>query len=185
MTGKPERARLLELFFVFARISSITIGGGYVMFPMLKSEVVDSKGWLSDEELVDYYALGQSIPGIIAINTSTLIGYRKRGIPGAIAAAAGMAMPSLVVILLISAFFVRYLDNAWVQKAFAGIRAAVVAMIVMAVWNVGKKSVTTPTKAVIAAGSFLAIVGLQWSPILLIISGAVLGLLLFQREVEA
>ncbi len=185
MTGKPESARLLELFFVFARISSITIGGGYVMFPMLKSDLVDSKGWISDEELVDYYALGQSIPGIIAINTATLIGYRKRGIPGAIAAVVGMAMPSLVVILLISAFFVRYLDNAWVQKAFAGIRAAVVAMIVMAVWNVGKKSVTTPTKAAISVGSFLAIVGLQWSPILLIISAAVLGLLLFRKEVEA
>jgi len=185
MTGKPERVRLLELFFVFARISSITIGGGYVMFPMLKSDLVDSKGWISDEELVDYYALGQSIPGIIAINTATLIGYRKRGIPGAIAAVVGMAMPSLVVILLISAFFVRYLDNAWVQKAFAGIRAAVVAMIVMAVWNVGKKSVTTPTKAAISVGSFLAIVGLQWSPILLIISAAVLGLLLFRKEVEA
>ena len=184
MAGKPERAGLLELFFVFARISSITIGGGYVMFPMLKRDLVDSKGWLSDEELVDYYALGQSVPGIIAINTATLVGYRKRGIPGAIAAVVGMAMPSLVVILLIAAFFVRYLDNAWVQKAFAGIRAAVVAMIVMAVWNVGKKSVTTPTKAVIAVGSFLAIAGLQWSPILLIISGAVLGLLLFRKAVE-
>jgi chromate transporter len=184
MTGKPKRAGLLELFFVFARISSVTIGGGYVMFPMLKSEVVDSKGWLSDEEMVDYYALGQSIPGIIAINTATLIGYRKRGIPGALVAAAGMAMPSLVVILLIAVFCVRYLDNAWVQKAFSGIRAAVVAMIVMAVWNVGKKSVTTPMKAVIAAGSFLAIAGLQWSPVLMLVAGAVLGLVLFQREVR-
>ena len=184
MAGKPERAGVLELFFVFARISSVTIGGGYVMFPMLKSDLVDSKGWISDEELVDYYALGQSIPGIIAINTATLIGYRKRGIPGALAAAAGMAMPSLVVILLISAFFVRYLDNAWVQKAFAGIRAAVVAMIVMAVWNVGKKSVTTPAKAAILVGSFLAIAGLGWSPVLMLVAGAVLGLLLFQREVR-
>jgi chromate transporter len=185
MAETSDRPRLLELFCVFARVSAITIGGGYVMFPMLKSEVVDSKGWISDEEMIDYYALGQSIPGIISMNTSTLIGYRKRGIPGAVFAAAGMATPSLVVILLLSIFFIQYLDHVWVQKAFSGIRAAVVAMIVMAVWNVGKKSVTTPVKATIAVGSFLAIAGLHWSPVLMIVAGAVLGLLLFQKEVRA
>jgi len=185
MAKTSDQPRLLELFWVFARVSAITIGGGYVMFPMLKREIVDSKGWISDEEMVDYYALGQAIPGIISMNTSTLVGYRKRGLPGAIAAAAGMAAPSLVVILLISAFFTQYLDHIWVQKAFSGIRAAVVAMIGMAVWEVGKKSVTSPTKAVIAAGSFLAIAGLQWSPILMLVSGAVLGLLLFRKEAKA
>ncbi len=183
-TGKNGRPTLVGLFSVFARVSAITVGGGYVMFPMLKSELVDSRGWISDEELVDYYALGQSIPGIIAINSATLIGYRKRGIPGAVVSAAGMAAPSLLVILLVSAFFVQWLDNPWVQKAFAGIRAAVVAMIVMAVWNVGKKSVTSPAKAAIAVGSFLAIAGLHGSPILMIVSGALLGLLLFRKEVR-
>ena len=185
MTERSDRPKLLELFFVFARVSAITIGGGYVMFPLLKHEIVDSKGWASDEELVDYYALAQAIPGIIAINTSTLIGYRKRGIPGSISAAAGMAMPSLVVILLIAAFLTQYFDNAWVQKAFAGVRAAVVAMIVMAVWNVGKRSITKPSKAAIAVGAFLAIAGLQGSPVLLIIAGALLGFLLFRKEGRA
>ena len=184
MPGKRTKPTLVGLFSVFARVSAITIGGGYVMFPMLKVELVDSKGWITDEELVDYYALGQAIPGIIAINAATLIGYRKRGIPGAIAAAAGMAAPSLLAILAISAFFVQYLDNAWVQKAFSGIRAAVVAMIVMAVWNIGKKSVTSPAKAAIAMGSFLAIAGLHGSPILVIVSGALLGILLFRKEVR-
>ena len=185
MAGKSESPGLLELFLVFARVSSVAIGGGYVMLPLLKSEVVDLKEWLSDEELVDYYALGQSIPGIIAINTATLIGYRKRGLPGAVAATLGMAVPSLVAILLIATFFVRYLDIAWVQKAFAGIRAAVVGMIAMAVWHVGRRSVTSPAKIAIAVGSFLAIVGMQWSPVLMIVAGGVLGLLLFQREVRA
>jgi chromate transporter len=185
MAGNNERPTLLELFCVFTRVSAVTIGGGYVMFPILKSEVVDAKEWISDEELVDYYALGQSIPGIIAMNTSTLIGYRKRGIPGAIVAAVGMAAPSLVVILLISAFFVRYLDNPWVQKAFSGIRSAVVAMLVMAVWKVGRMAVGTPVKAAIAVGSFLAIAGLHWSPVLLIVAGAVLGFVLFRKEVES
>ena len=185
MAAKSEHPKLLELFCVFAQISAVTIGGGYVMFPLMKSEVVDSRGWISDEEMIDYYALGQSVPGIIAMNTSTLIGYRKRGIVGAIVSAAGMATPSLIVILLIAAFFAKYLDVVWVQKAFAGIRAAVVAMLVMAVWNVGKKSVTTPLKAAIAVGAFLAIAGLQWSPVLVILSGALLGFLLFRKEAKA
>ena len=185
MAGKSEQPKLLELFFVFARVSAITIGGGYVMFPMLKREVVDSKGWISSEELVDFYALGQSVPGVIAMNSATLIGYRTRGVPGAIVSAAGMAAPSVVVIMLVAAFLVQYFDNIWVQKAFSGIRAAVVAMIAMAVWQVGKKAVRSPVKGVLAVGSFLAIAGLQFSPILLIIAGAVLGLLLFRKEGEA
>lgn len=188
MTPKSKQTtgpKLRDLFWVFARVSAVTIGGGYVMFPMLKRELVDSKGWISDEEMVDYYALGQAIPGIISMNTSTLVGYRKRGILGAIVSAAGMAMPSLVVILLIAAFLVHYLDQVWVQKAFLGIRAAVVAMIGMAVWEVGKKSVRSPTKLAIAVGSFLAIVGLQGSPVFILISGALLGLLLFRKEEKA
>lgn len=185
MAEKPERPSLVELFLMFLRISAVTIGGGYVMFPMLKRDVVEAKGWITDEELVDYYALGQSIPGIIAVNTSTLIGYRKRGIPGAIAAVMGMVTPSLVIIMLLAAFFVEYLDTEWVQRAFKGIRAAVVAMIVMAVWSIGKKSVTTPTKVAMAIGSFFAIAGLGWSPILMILAGATLGLVLFQKEVPS
>jgi chromate transporter len=185
MAVSRECPTLLELFFVFLRVSAISIGGGYVMFPMLKREVVDGKGWISNEEMIDYYALGQSIPGIIAMNTSTLIGYRKRGIPGAVAAALGMAAPSVLVIILIAAFLVPYFDLPWVQKAFAGVRAAVVAMIVMAVLQVAKKSANTVSGIAIAAGSFLAIVGINAHPVLLIVIGALLGFLLFRKEEPA
>lgn len=185
MASTIERPKLSEIFFVFLRISAFTIGGGYVMFPLMKSEVVDSKGWISDEEMVDYYALGQSIPGIIGMNTVTLIGYRKRGIPGAIAAAAGMAMPSLVIILLVIAFLAPYFDHPWAQKAFSGIRVAVTAMIVMAVWQIARKSLDRISKGAIAVGSFVAIVGLQANPVLMIVTGALLGLLLFRKEVAA
>lgn len=185
MAGNTERPKLLELFSVFARVSVITIGGGYVMFPLLKRDVVDSKGWISSRELVDYYALGQSVPGIIAMNTATLIGYRKRGIPGAIVAAAGMAAPAVLIILVIAAFLTEYFDHPWVQKGFAGIRAAVVAMIVMAVWQVGKKSVNSPAKGAMALGSFLAIAGLHIHPVLMIVAGGLLGALLFRREAKA
>ncbi len=180
MAEKSEYPKLSELFAVFARISAVTIGGGYVMFPLMKSEVVDSKGWITDEEMVDYYALGQSVPGIIAMNTSTLIGYRKRGVAGAIFAAAGMAAPSVIVILLVAAFLSPYFDLPWVQNAFSGIRSAVVAMIVMALWQVGRKSVNTLSKGAIALGSFLAIIGLQVNPVLMIVAGGLLGFLLFR-----
>jgi chromate transporter len=174
---------LFELFIVFARISALTIGGGYVMFPLMKRDVVDSKGWLTDEQMVDFYALGQSIPGIIAMNTATLTGYRKRGIPGAVASAAGMAAPSVIVILIIAAFLTPTFDHPWVQKAFAGIRAAVVGMIVTAVWQVGKKAVNSVSKGIIAAGSFLALIGLGAHPVLMIVTGGLLGALLFRKEV--
>ncbi len=185
MTKKLDRPRLLELFCLFARVGAVAIGGGYVMFPLMKKEVVDSKGWISDGEMIDYYALGQSIPGVIAMNTSTLIGYRKRGIPGAIAAAAGMATPSVIIILLITIFLTPYFDCVWVQKAFSGIRAAVVAMLIMAVWQIAKKSVNSPIKGLLALGSFLSIVGLHCSPVLMIFAGGLLGVLLFRKEVGA
>ena len=182
MVGPVDRPKLSELFFVFVRISSISIGGGYVMFPLMKREVVDSRQWISDEEMVDYYALGQSVPGIIAMNTATLVGFRKRGIPGALVSAGGMALPSLVVILFVAAFLTPYFDYPVVQKAFAGIRAAVVAMIVMAVWQVGKKSVNSISKGLIAIGAFLALAVTTLNPVLLILSGALLGLILFRKR---
>jgi chromate transporter len=155
------------------------------MFPLMKSEVVDSRDWISDEELVDYYALGQAIPGIIAMNTSTLVGYRTRGLAGASVAALGMAAPAVVVILLIAAFLTPYFDLPWVQKAFAGIRAAVVAMIIMAIWQVGQKSVTSVVKGAMAICSFLAIVGLGLHPVLMIVAGGFLGAVLFRKEAGA
>ncbi|HEY5653494.1 MAG TPA: chromate transporter [Pontiella sp.] len=179
------RPKLLELFFIFVRISAMTIGGGYVMFPLMKHEVVDSKGWLSDEEMMDYYALGQSVPGVIAMNVAALIGYRKLGVAGAFAAAAGMAAPSLVVILLIAAFLVPYFDHPWVQKAFSGIRASVVALLVFAVWQVGQKSVNSVFKGAVAVGSFLAIVVLEAHPILPLLVGCLVGWVLFKKEPEA
>lgn len=182
MADHRQQPKLAELYLVFLKISSITIGGGYVMFPMLKREVVDARDWLSDEEMVDYYALGQSIPGIIAMNTVTLVGYRKRGVPGAFAAAAGMVTPSLIVILLIAAFLTPYFDLPIIQKAFAGIRAAVVAMISMAVLQVARKSVTSIGRLAIAIGVFLAIVGLQVHPVLMIVCGTLLGLILFRKR---
>ncbi len=181
MAASREHPRLLELFLVFFKVSSISIGGGFVMFPLLKREVVDVKGWITEGEMVDYYALGQSIPGIIAMNTTAIIGYRKRGFFGAVAAACGMVAPSLVVILLIAAFLTPYFDLPIVQKAFAGIRAAVVALLVMAVVQVGRTSVTSVSRLLICVGTFICIVGFAVHPVLLILGCGLMGAV-FYRE---
>lgn len=113
---------LLDMFLTFARIGGFTFGGGYAMLPMLQKEVVNGRHWATDEELMDYYAIGQCTPGIIAVNTATFVGYKNRGIPGAIAATLGVIAPSLVIIMIIAAFISNFIELSFVSSAFAGIR---------------------------------------------------------------
>jgi len=140
---------LLEMFVIFARIGGFTFGGGYAMLPMLEKEVVNNKHWATEEELMDCYAIGQCTPGIIAINTATFIGYRVKGISGAIAATLGVIAPSLVIITVISAFISNFMDLWFVSSAFAGIRACVCVLIFDAVWKLGKKSLVDNTTKIL------------------------------------
>ena len=100
----------LDLFLTFAKVGVCTFGGGYAMLPILQREVVEKKGWVTEEEVTDYFAIGQCTPGIIAVNTSVFIGYRQRGVPGGIAAALGVVFPSFVVITIIAAFLTKFCD---------------------------------------------------------------------------
>ena len=118
----------LDLFLTFAKVGVCTFGGGYAMLPILQREVVEKKGWVTEEEVTDYFAIGQCTPGIIAVNTSVFIGYRQRGVPGGIAAALGVVFPSFVVITIIAAFLTKFATYPVVQHALAGINAAVVAL---------------------------------------------------------
>ena len=115
----------LDLYLTFARIGVCTFGGGYAMLPILQREVVENRHWATEDELMDYYAIGQCTPGVIAVNTSTFIGYKTHGILGGIAATAGMITPSLIIITIIAAFIQQFAHLAVVQHAFAGIRIAV------------------------------------------------------------
>ena len=141
----------LDLFLTFAQMGVCTFGGGYAMLPILQREVVEKRGWATEDELMDYYAIGQCTPGVIAVNTSTFIGYRLRGVPGAITATAGMVFPSLVIITIIAAFIQQFAHLAVVQHAFAGIRACVCALILCSVIRLGKQTVIDRLTAVIAA----------------------------------
>ena len=124
---------LVDLFFTFCRIGGLTFGGGYAMLPMIQQEVVEKRKWATDEEVMDYYAVGQCTPGIIAVNTATFIGYRLRGVVGGIVATAGVIFPSVIIISIIAAFLKNFADLAIVQHAFVGIRVAVAVLVTSAI----------------------------------------------------
>ena len=112
-----------ELFWAFAKVGAMTFGGGYAMLPILQREVVEKRGWVTEEDLMDYFAIGQCTPGIIAVNTATFVGEKKKGVPGGIMATLGVVFPSLIIITILAGIITSVSDLAWVQNAFAGIRA--------------------------------------------------------------
>ena len=169
---------LLQLFLIFARIGGFTFGGGYAMLPMLQKELVENKGWTTNEELIDYYAIGQCTPGVIAVNVATFVGYKTKGILGGIFATLGMITPSLIIVGIIAAFISSFQDYEVVQWAFSGIRAAVVALILSSMWKIAKKSLVD-----IFAVSIFVIVALvsfftDLSPVIFVIAAGACGLVL-------
>ena len=126
---------LIDLFVTFAKMGAVTFGGGYAMLPILQKTVVEDKKWATDEELLDYYAIGQCTPGIIAVNTATFIGYKTKGIIGGIVATLGLIFPSIVIIAIIAAFLKNFASLAVVQHAFSGIRVCVGVLVLNAVFK--------------------------------------------------
>lgn len=169
---------MLVLFLTFAKIGVMTFGGGYAMLPILQREIVENKGWATEEELTDYFAIGQCTPGVIAVNTATFIGRKKDGIPGGIVATLGVVFPSIVIISLLAGVITRFSELAWVKNAFAGIRACVCVLILNAVWKLGKKSVvdrwTTAIFALVAVGAILT----NWSPVVFVVFATACGVVL-------
>ena len=133
---------LWELLYTFAIIGVSTFGGWAAMLPILQREIVDKRSWATQDELTDYYAIGQCTPGIIAVNTATFIGHKRKGIPGAIVSTLGMIFPSIVIITIIAAFLKGFADSEIVKNAFAGIRACVCVLILNAVMKLWKSAVT-------------------------------------------
>lgn len=166
---------LIKLYMIFFRIGLFSIGGGYVMLPMLRREMVEDRGWLTDDELIDYYAIAQATPGIIAVNTATFVGYKRSGVPGAIAATAGMVSPSLIIITVIAIFFARFQDIPAVQRAFRGVRVAVAVLLSFTVASLIKKTVRSALEIILAAGAFLGVSMLGISPIPILIVAALSG----------
>ena len=174
----------LDLFLTFAKIGVCTFGGGYAMLPILQREVVEGKHWATDQDLNDYFAIGQCTPGIIAVNTATFIGCRLKKAPGGIVATLGVVFPSIVIITLIAACLSNFQDVAAVQHAFAGIRACVCILIVNAVLKLRKSSVIDLPTAILFILVFAASAAFGISPALLVVTCGLIGLGLsrFKKE---
>ena len=170
--------QLLDMFLTFAKVGVMTFGGGYAMLPILQREVVDNKGWATEEELMDYFAIGQCTPGVIAVNTATFIGQKNKGIVGGIVATLGVVFPSLVIISLLAGVIEAFSHLVWVQNAFGGIRVCVCVLIANAVVKLYKKAVvdkiTFAIFLIVALGSTL----LDLSPVIFVVLAAVCGIIL-------
>lgn len=176
---------LWDLFVTFARIGGFTFGGGYAMLPMLQKEVVEARHWATEEELVDYFAIGQCTPGIIAVNTATFIGQKLRGVAGGITATLGVVFPSLVIISLLAGLITSFSHLTWVQDAFSGVQVCVCVLIFNAVVKLLKKSVIDKR----TAGIFLIVlvggVVLNISPVWFVVAAAVAGVILKNWEARS
>ena len=176
---------MLELFLTFAKMGVMTFGGGMAMLPILQREVVDNKHWATEEELVDYYAIGQCTPGIIAVNTATFIGQKKGGVLGGIIATLGLVFPSLVIISLLAGLITNFSHLAWVKNAFAGIQVCVCVLIFNATVKLLKKAVVDKRTAVIFGLVLAGSVFLNVSPVWFVILAALAGIVLKNLEVKA
>ncbi|MBQ2977809.1 MAG: chromate transporter [Clostridia bacterium] len=174
---------LWELYRTFFVIGALTFGGGYAMLPMLEREIVNKHKWGTQEELLNYFAIGQCTPGVIAVNTATFVGYKKKGILGGIAATLGVITPSLIIITVIAMVLENFMDIVWVQHAFAGIRVAVCALIASSVIKLIKSNIKQWWHIALAVAGFVVVALFSLSPVYVVIACAVLSFI-FGKKVQ-
>jgi chromate transporter len=171
-----DTKKLIKLFSVFFKIGAVTFGGGYAILPVIQREVVDKNSWLTEEEVLDIFAISQSIPGVISINSAIYIGKKVAGIPGAVFSALGMILPSFIVILAIASLIMNLKDNEIVDRFFTGIRASASALILLAAIKMSKTAIREKWGIAVAVVSFILVVFLDVHAIWVIIGGAVCGI---------
>ncbi len=181
---------LLELYWTFVRIGLVTFGGGYAMLPILERELVDKRHWTTMDELRDYFSIGQCTPGIIAMNVSTFIGEKRKGVKGAVAASLGFLTGPVILILLIAMFISNFAHLEAVQHAFAGIRVCVCVLILQAVLRLWKSSVVDPVALVIyivvfALHAFSGVLPVKIPAAVLVILAGVAGVIISDRRNRA
>ena len=167
----------LKLFISFFKIGAFTFGGGWAMIPLIEREVVDKQNWIKREDFVDALAIAQSLPGVLAVNISILIGNKLRGLKGCLMATLGTILPSCLIILAIAIWFVQTYDNPVVERIFKGIRPAVVALIVSPVFSTAKTARINIKTVIIPIIVALSIWLGGISPIWFVLLGAIGGIL--------
>lgn len=178
--------KYLSLFFLFFKMALCTYGGGYAVLPVITKELIEKRGWLTEEELMDYYAIGQCTPGLIAVNTATFTGNKRAGIPGGIIATLGYVAPSVILMSIISAILVNFADIPVVQNAFFGIRASVCVIILDTLIKLWKKSVTGALSAAIFAFVIIVELFTSLNPVIPVIisglAGIIINRIIFMRR---
>ncbi len=176
--------KLWELYTTFLKVGGLTFGGGMAMLPMLKKEVIEKKNWSTEEELLDIYAIGQCTPGIIAVNTSTYIGYQQAKIPGAICGTLGMVTPSLLIISLIASILNRFITEPVVMHALAGIRVTVCALMLSTVISLAKAGIKDKLGCLVFLAGFLLATFSPIPTIVLVVCAAGIGIFVNRNRKE-
>ncbi len=174
---------LLELFWSFFKVGLFTFGGGYAMIPLLQAELIERKKWLTEDEIMDYYSIGQCTPGIIAVNVSTFTGYKLKGITGALVATAGIIAPSLIIIMTLANILNIFFDNPYVVHAFTGIRVVVIALMLDVVLGMWKKNIKDKYQWLIFVLAVAVMIFLSLSPVWVVAGAAAFGLFM-QRKTK-
>jgi len=169
---------LLQLFLTFFRIGAVSFGGGYAMLPMLQRELVETRHWVTEAELADYYAIGQCTPGIIAVNVATFVGYRQKKLLGSLVSTMGFLVPPLILITIIAAFITNFADLQLVKYAFSGIRVCVCVLILNAIIKLWKNAIVGRLALVLFAVIFVLAVFTSVSAPILVLGAGIFGLVL-------
>lgn len=172
-------ARLLSLFFISFKIGAVTFGGGYAMIPLMRREYVEKAGWIGAEDIVDVFAVSQSLPGVIAVNSSIMLGYRMAGVSGGLVTALGSVLPSFICLCAVTLAYKAFIANPFVAGAMRAMRGCVAGLILSAVFSLFSDSVTDRPSAVVFAAAFLsAILFPGLNAVFIILAGAALGLII-------
>lgn len=182
MEKSNRYARLVPLFLVMAKIGCFTFGGGWSIVTQMQNEFVERRGWMTEEEIVDYLSLAKSFPGIMIVNMSVISGYSMVGIPGAFAAACGLVFPAFITISIVTYFYVYLKSNVYAQRILNGVRSAVVPIILSAALKLKSRSLIARKSWVLMFVSFFLCAFTDFSKVILILAGALLGLLLWSSD---
>lgn len=173
---KVKFKSIWELFLIFLRIGAFTFGGGYAMLSIIHREIVETKNWVTDEEMIDIIAIAESTPGVIAINTATFVGYKIGGVIGSIAATIGTVLVPFIIIVLITLFFIPYMGNRWIQYAFQGIRCGVVVLIINAAVKLNKVNRVCAFNLALTALAFIVASFFNINAIFILLGGLLCGI---------
>lgn len=174
---------LWDLYLTWFKMGLFTFGGGYAMLPMIQKEVIDKHHWATEEEIMDYYAIGQCTPGIIAVNTATFVGYYLKGVVGAVIATLGVISPSVIIITVIAALISNFMEIEVVRHALLGINVAVCALMIKSISGLWKKSIKNIGSFVVFAIALVLAVFTDISTVILVILSGILGVVLSRMKV--